>query len=83
MIEQMKMRFEKIKHLKDSYSTSPLDSETEEYCIKSGKWLYQANLTNAKYTICIKSETIRVEFPSNEFLYLEDQYFSCLAIQIL
>jgi len=67
-----------VKRLKDSYPTSPAESETEEYCVKSVEWLNQANFTNGSYSICIKKEGIRVEFPSDEFLHLEEKYFNYL-----
>lgn len=72
-------RFNIAKRHKNSYSTYPKASNVEEYCIRKNKWLYQANKTNSEFNISIKTSGERYEFPSKEFIEIENKYFGELV----
>lgn len=69
-------KFNIAKRHKNSYSTYPKASNVEEYCIRKNKWFYQANRTNTVFNISIKTSGERYEFPSKEFIELEQEHFS-------
>lgn len=71
----LEKKFLKAKNSKRSFSTYPKGSGVEEYCIGSGDWLYQANKTGDTYNICIKKPCTRYEYPSEEFILIEEQFF--------
>lgn len=69
------LRFNIAKSHKNSYKTYPDASNVEEYCMKKSNWLYQANRTDSKYNISIKTSGERYEYPCEKFKELESKYF--------
>ena len=75
-------KFNIAKSHKNSYPIYSKASNIEEYCIRKNEWIYQANRTNAVFNISIKTSCERYEFPSKEFVELEQEYF-CELVDIL
>lgn len=77
-MEMCKIKFIAVKNHQSSYKTCPDGSDVEEYCMKNGKWLYQAHKTNSNYNLSIKTAGERYEYPSEKFTELEYEYFKDL-----